>query len=140
MIMYATIPRCDDNPILIPFQRLLEANLATMNDSVDLLKAEIAKEEALLASDKKALLEMDKNAKRAEVERKRQTKNVCDGVCIYPKLALTVDSRNTRCFGSWIRFLQPRALRRLSLLFLVGKKAQQLWMRYVLWIPCQLFM
>ncbi|KAJ5881488.1 CENP-A-nucleosome distal centromere subunit CENP-Q [Penicillium soppii] len=55
--------------------RLLEANLATMNDSVDLLKAEIAKEEALLASDKKALLEMDKNAKRAEVERKRQTKN-----------------------------------------------------------------
>ncbi|CAI7622015.1 unnamed protein product [Penicillium bialowiezense] len=55
--------------------RLLEANLATMNDSVDLLKAEIAKEEALLASETKSLQEMDKNAKRAESERKRQTKN-----------------------------------------------------------------
>lgn len=47
-----------------------------MNDSVDLLKAEIDKEEALLASETKSLQEMDKNAKRAEAERKRQTKNV----------------------------------------------------------------
>lgn len=51
-----------------------------MNDSVDLLKAEIAKEEALLASETKSLQEMDKNAKRAESERKRQTKNVCVGL------------------------------------------------------------
>ncbi|KAJ5133258.1 hypothetical protein N7476_003510 [Penicillium atrosanguineum] len=55
--------------------RSLEANLATMKDSIDLLKAEIAKEEALLAEEKKSLQEMDKNAKRAEAERKRQTKN-----------------------------------------------------------------
>ncbi|KAJ5780159.1 CENP-A-nucleosome distal centromere subunit CENP-Q [Penicillium paradoxum] len=55
--------------------RSLEAHLATMNDSVDLLKAEIAKEEALLAKETKSLQEMDKNAKRAEAERKRQTKN-----------------------------------------------------------------
>jgi kinetochore protein Fta7 len=55
--------------------RSLEANLATMKDSIDLLKAEIAKEEALLADEKKALREMDKNAKMAEAERKRQTKN-----------------------------------------------------------------
>ncbi|KAJ6108672.1 hypothetical protein N7523_009995 [Penicillium sp. IBT 18751x] len=55
--------------------RSLEANLATMRDSIDLLKAEIAKEEALLADEKKSLHEMDKNAKRAEAERKRQTKN-----------------------------------------------------------------
>ncbi|CRL26235.1 unnamed protein product [Penicillium camemberti] len=55
--------------------RSLEAHLATMNDSVDLLKAEIAKEEALLAGETKSLQEMDKNAKRAEAERKRQTKN-----------------------------------------------------------------
>jgi kinetochore protein Fta7 len=48
-----------------------------VNDSVDLLKAEIAKEEALLAGETKSLQEMDKNAKRAEAERKRQTKNVC---------------------------------------------------------------
>lgn len=47
-----------------------------MKDSIDLLKAEVAKEEALLADEKKALQEMDKNAKRAEAERKRQTKNV----------------------------------------------------------------
>ncbi|CAG8001834.1 unnamed protein product [Penicillium nalgiovense] len=55
--------------------RSLESHLATMNDSVDLLKAEIAKEEALLAGETKSLQEMDKNAKRAEAERKRQTKN-----------------------------------------------------------------
>ncbi|KAJ5702999.1 CENP-A-nucleosome distal centromere subunit CENP-Q [Penicillium malachiteum] len=55
--------------------RTLEANLATVKDSSDLLRAEIAKEEALLANEKKALLQMDKNAKRAETERKRQTKN-----------------------------------------------------------------
>jgi kinetochore protein Fta7 len=56
----------------------LESSLATMTDSVDLLKAEIAKEEAALVRDKKSLQEMDKNAKRAEAERKRQTKNVCN--------------------------------------------------------------
>ncbi|KAJ6014104.1 CENP-A-nucleosome distal centromere subunit CENP-Q [Penicillium herquei] len=56
-------------------QRTLEANLATIKDSGDLLRAEIAKEEALLANEKKALQQMDKNAKRAEAERKRQTKN-----------------------------------------------------------------
>ncbi|KAJ6150512.1 CENP-A-nucleosome distal centromere subunit CENP-Q [Penicillium samsonianum] len=55
--------------------RSLEAHLATMNDSVDLLKSEIAKEEALLAGETKSLQEMDKNAKRAEAERKRQSKN-----------------------------------------------------------------
>ncbi|KAJ5907407.1 hypothetical protein N7495_000089 [Penicillium taxi] len=55
--------------------RSLEAALATMKDSADLLKAEIAKEETLLASEKKALHEMEKNAKRAEAERKRQMKN-----------------------------------------------------------------
>ncbi|KAJ5407761.1 CENP-A-nucleosome distal centromere subunit CENP-Q [Penicillium cosmopolitanum] len=54
--------------------RGLEAKLSTMNDSIDLLKSEIAKEEALLASEKKALQEMDKNAKRADAERKRQMK------------------------------------------------------------------
>ncbi|KAJ5463937.1 CENP-A-nucleosome distal centromere subunit CENP-Q [Penicillium sp. IBT 31633x] len=57
--------------------RSLEAHLATMNDSVDLLKAEISKEEALLAKETKSLQEMHKNAKRAEAERKRQTKNAC---------------------------------------------------------------
>ncbi|KAL5340750.1 CENP-Q, a CENPA-CAD centromere complex subunit-domain-containing protein [Aspergillus crustosus] len=53
----------------------LEASLSTVNDSIDLLNHEIAKEEALLARETKQLHEMDKNAKRAEAERKRQTKN-----------------------------------------------------------------
>lgn len=55
-----------------------------MNDSVDLLKAEIAKEEALLAGETKSLQQMDKNAKRAEAERKRQTKNVCSKRILLP--------------------------------------------------------
>ncbi|OOQ88129.1 putative kinetochore protein fta7 [Penicillium brasilianum] len=55
--------------------RALEANFATIKDSSDLLRAEIAKEEALLADEKLSLQEMEKNAKRAETERKRQMKN-----------------------------------------------------------------
>ncbi|EAW18791.1 uncharacterized protein NFIA_087470 [Aspergillus fischeri NRRL 181] len=54
----------------------LESSLATMTDSVDLLKAEIGREEALLAKETKQLQEMEKNANRAEAERKRQMKNV----------------------------------------------------------------
>lgn len=57
-------------------QRSLEAHLATVNDSADLVKAEIEKEEALLAKEKKQLRDMEKNAKRAEAEKKRQMKNV----------------------------------------------------------------
>ncbi|PLB47816.1 hypothetical protein P170DRAFT_361212 [Aspergillus steynii IBT 23096] len=53
----------------------LEANLATVKDSTDLLKTEADREDALLAKEKKQLQEMEKNAKRAEMERKRQLKN-----------------------------------------------------------------
>ncbi|PWY71659.1 hypothetical protein BO70DRAFT_298282 [Aspergillus heteromorphus CBS 117.55] len=52
----------------------LEATLATMTDSIDLLKTEVEKEEALLEREKKQLHEMEKNAKRAETDRKRQSK------------------------------------------------------------------
>lgn len=62
-------------------QRILEANLATTKDSADLLRAEIVKEEALLAEEKLSLQEVEKNAKRAEAERKRQMKNVCAKSC-----------------------------------------------------------
>ncbi|KAJ9245390.1 CENP-Q, a CENPA-CAD centromere complex subunit-domain-containing protein [Paecilomyces variotii] len=55
--------------------RSLEAHLATVNSSIDLLQAEIDKEEALLAKETKQLEEMEKNAKAAESERKRQMKN-----------------------------------------------------------------
>jgi kinetochore protein Fta7 len=47
-----------------------------MTDSIDLLKSEIEREEALLAKETKQLQEMEKNANRAEAERKRQMKNV----------------------------------------------------------------
>ncbi|KAL4867718.1 hypothetical protein BDV12DRAFT_170952 [Aspergillus spectabilis] len=53
----------------------LEISLSTMNDSIDLLNHEIAKEEALLARETRQLQEMEKNAKRAEAERKRQMRN-----------------------------------------------------------------
>ncbi|GAT26626.1 kinetochore protein Fta7 [Aspergillus luchuensis] len=54
----------------------LEATLATVTDSIDLLKAEVEKEEAMLEREKKQLQEMERNAKRAEAERKRQSKNL----------------------------------------------------------------
>lgn len=44
--------------------------------TIDLLKLEIEREEALLAKETKQVEEMEKNAKRAEMERKRQAKNV----------------------------------------------------------------
>ncbi|OJJ47127.1 hypothetical protein ASPZODRAFT_132074 [Penicilliopsis zonata CBS 506.65] len=55
--------------------RSLEDHLGTVTDSIDLLKAQIAKEEALLARENKQLEELRKNAKAAETERKRQLKN-----------------------------------------------------------------
>jgi kinetochore protein Fta7 len=48
-----------------------------MTDSIDLLKHEIAKEEALLAKETKKLQELERDAKRVEAEGKRQMKNVC---------------------------------------------------------------
>ncbi|OJK00859.1 hypothetical protein ASPACDRAFT_42360 [Aspergillus aculeatus ATCC 16872] len=54
----------------------LETALATMNDSIDLLKVEVEKEEALLEKERKQLQEMERNAKGVEAERKRQMKNV----------------------------------------------------------------
>ncbi|KAJ5484135.1 hypothetical protein N7539_005931 [Penicillium diatomitis] len=54
--------------------RSLEASLATMKDSADLLRAEIAKEESLLEQEKQSLQEMERNAKGAEAERKRSLK------------------------------------------------------------------
>ncbi|PYH78014.1 hypothetical protein BO82DRAFT_169521 [Aspergillus uvarum CBS 121591] len=53
----------------------LEAALATMNDSIDLLKVQVEKEEALLEKERKQLQEMERNAKGVEAERKRQMKN-----------------------------------------------------------------
>ncbi|KAF9893724.1 hypothetical protein FE257_009894 [Aspergillus nanangensis] len=53
----------------------LEAGLATVTDSIDILKAEIEKEEASLAKETKQLHDMEKNKKRAETERKRQFRN-----------------------------------------------------------------
>ncbi|KAL3462936.1 CENP-Q, a CENPA-CAD centromere complex subunit-domain-containing protein [Aspergillus heterothallicus] len=53
----------------------LESTLSTMTDSIGLLNHEIAKEEALLAKETKKLQELERDAKRAEAEGKRQMKN-----------------------------------------------------------------
>lgn len=93
-----------------------------MNDSVDLLKAEIAKEEALLARETKSLQEMDKNAKRAEAERKRQTKNVCSRLSRFKMdWLMFYDRRNTPCSDSWMHFLELRILGPLSSCFSARK-------------------
>lgn len=93
---------------LTGYQRSLEANLSTMNDSIDLLRSEVAKEEALLASEKKALQEMDKNAKRAEAERKRQMKNVRKAFQIKSTSSLTIYYRSTLFSGSWTTREKPQ--------------------------------
>ncbi|KAK2758345.1 hypothetical protein FQN54_004193 [Arachnomyces sp. PD_36] len=56
-------------------QRALGAQLTTVTNSVDLLKAEIAREEKELAREKALLEDMEKNAKMAETARRRQVKN-----------------------------------------------------------------
>lgn len=56
---------------------MLETQLSTTRNTIDLLKLEVEREEALLAKETKYVEEMEKNAKKAEVERRRQMKNVC---------------------------------------------------------------
>jgi hypothetical protein len=55
---------------------VLETQLSTTRNTIDLLKLEVEREEALLAKETKYVEEMEKNAKKAEVERRRQMKNV----------------------------------------------------------------
>lgn len=66
----------DDTSWLIHLQRVLETQLSTTRNTIDLLKLEIEREEALLAKETKYVEEMEKNAKKAEIERRRQMKNV----------------------------------------------------------------
>jgi kinetochore protein Fta7 len=54
----------------------LETQVSTTTNTIDLLKLEIEREDALLARELKQVEEMEKNAKKAETERKRQMKNV----------------------------------------------------------------
>jgi len=54
---------------------VLEIQLTTATNSVDLLRAEIKREESELAREVSQLGELEKNAKAAKTERKRQTKN-----------------------------------------------------------------
>ena len=54
----------------------MEAYIATLTNSIDLLNTAIEKEEALLAQERKELQEIEKNAKDARAEKGRQMKNV----------------------------------------------------------------
>jgi kinetochore protein Fta7 len=54
----------------------LETQVSTATNTIDLLKLEIEREDALLARELKQVEDMEKNAKKAETERKRQMKNV----------------------------------------------------------------
>lgn len=80
MSMYGFLIFCYfDNPMSLmpwPYQRSLKTQLATVTDSIDLLKAEIEREEALLAKETRQFQDLEKNAKATETERKRQMKNV----------------------------------------------------------------
>ena len=51
--------------------------MTTAINSVDILRVEIKREEAELARDKSQLEELEKSAKAAKTERKKQSKNVC---------------------------------------------------------------
>ncbi|EEA22613.1 hypothetical protein TMatcc_001458 [Talaromyces marneffei ATCC 18224] len=64
-----------DHESVLNEHRVLETQLSTTRNTIDLLKLEIEREEALLAKETKYVEEMEKNAKKAEVERKRQMKN-----------------------------------------------------------------
>jgi hypothetical protein len=109
-------------------QRTLEANLATIQESAVLLRAEIAKEEALLAEEKQSLQEMERNAKRAEVERKRQMKNVGANIlgrhisCRF--ISDIVSFRNTLSCASLTIYRKPIAKGALSLHFWTPKRAR----------------
>ncbi|KAL2376473.1 hypothetical protein RJZ90_007498 [Blastomyces dermatitidis] len=87
--------------------RALELQLATAANSADLLRAEIKREEAQLARERAQLEELEKNARTAQVERKRQTRNVHYAIsCIISEgslsqKALTCHVRLIQSFGVW---------------------------------------
>ncbi|OJD17224.1 hypothetical protein AJ78_02661 [Emergomyces pasteurianus Ep9510] len=64
-----------DYEVALDDNRALELQLATATNSADLLRAEISREEAQLAKERAQLDELEKNAKAAQAERRRQTKN-----------------------------------------------------------------
>ncbi|GAM37584.1 hypothetical protein TCE0_024r07624 [Talaromyces pinophilus] len=64
-----------DHESVLNEHRVLETQLSTTRNTIDLLKLEIEREEALLAKETKYVEELEKNAKKAEVERRRQMKN-----------------------------------------------------------------
>lgn len=87
--------------------------------TIDLLKLEIEREEALLAKETKQVEEMEKNAKRAEVERKRQAKNVSMLTFAPLVVELLISSRNTppcavsmNSHSNELKEAQPRSLLR----------------------------
>ncbi|PGH12788.1 hypothetical protein AJ79_04012 [Helicocarpus griseus UAMH5409] len=64
-----------DYEVALNDNRALELQLATATNSADLLRAEIRREEAQLAKEKAQLEELEKNARAAQAERKKQAKN-----------------------------------------------------------------
>ncbi|OKL61684.1 hypothetical protein UA08_02981 [Talaromyces atroroseus] len=64
-----------DHESMLNEHRVLETQLSTTRNTIDLLKMEVEREEALLAKELKYVKEMEKNAKQAESERRRQMKN-----------------------------------------------------------------
>jgi phage terminase Nu1 subunit (DNA packaging protein) len=75
----------------------LEAYIATVTDSIDLLNTSIEKEEAILAREKKELQEIEKNAKNAKVEKERQMKNVWSTLSVQLACQLTSHFEGTPC-------------------------------------------
>jgi phage terminase Nu1 subunit (DNA packaging protein) len=75
----------------------LEAYIATVTDSIDLLKTSVEKEEAILAREKKELQEIEKNAKSAKVEKERQMKNVWSTLSVQLARQLTSHFEGTPC-------------------------------------------
>lgn len=53
------------------------ASKASATDESHFLKALIKKEEAMLADERSALQEMEKNAKKFKAQKEKQTKSVC---------------------------------------------------------------
>ncbi|KAK2802670.1 hypothetical protein FQN50_007278 [Emmonsiellopsis sp. PD_5] len=82
--------------------RTLELQLASTTNSADLLRAEIKREEAELAKETTQLEELEKNAKAAKAERKRQTKNA------HPVIRRLEGSRQKSDGAADFSFTSPR--------------------------------
>lgn len=108
------------------------ARKATATDESHFLKALIKKEEALLADERKALQEMEKNAKNAKAQKEKQANSVCGTSCYRSWAATNLHLRRSIEYcDNWMIWPPAKTSNQLGLPFLGMLASEQHSLMYV---------